>query len=202
MFFLRNLLMRRRHYFNLICARGKWDLVLRHLERSRHLDKVSKTGSTILHQVCCFQPPLKVVERITTLYPRLIMVVDICGRLPLHEACRYKASLEVVDFLVDTYSRAAYMQDRQGKTPLHYASDVGLAHDYILLDVILSLSARCPHSLSFRDSRGMTPVDIIFTCCGRRASSFITHLSEIISAEKEPPLFDGTMKAAHRASYV
>jgi ankyrin repeat protein len=193
--------MRRRHYFNLVCAKGKWDDVLRHLEISRHLDKISKTGSTILHQVCCFQPPRKVVERIVALYPKLIMVVDICGRLPLHEACRYKASLEVIEFMVDAYSRAAYIQDRQGKTPLHYASDVGFAHDYLLLDVILSLSARCPHTLTFQDSRGMTPVDIILTSFGHRSSSFINHLLEIIAVGGEPPIF-GDFQHKRNASYV
>lgn len=193
--------MRRRQYFNLYCAKGKWEDVLRHIEFSRHLDKISKTGSTILHQVCCFQPPRKVVERIVALYPKLIMVVDICGRLPLHEACRYKASLEVIEFMLDAYSRAAFIQDRQGKTPLHYASDVGFAHDYLLLDVILSLSARYPHTLTFQDSRGMTPVDIILTSHGPRSSSFIKHLLDIIAVRGEPPRFDD-FQHKRNASYV
>ena len=113
------------------------------------------------------------------------MVADICGRLPLHDACRYKASKEVVDLLVDTYSQATYIQDRQGKTPLHYAADAGFIHDYLLLDVILSLSVSNPRSLHIRDSRGWTPLDAIVTSCGRHSSELTTSLSEI-AATQEP----------------
>lgn len=183
--FLWNLRMRRRRYFERTCARGQWDNVLKHIHMSRHLDKPTKTGSTILHHVCCFQPPVHVVQEIISRYPGMIMVADICGRLPLHDACRYKASKEVVNCLVDAYSRATCIQDRQGKTPLHYAADAGFIHDYLLLDVILSLSVSNPHSLHIQDSRGWTPLDAIVRSCGRHSTELTTSLSEI-AAMKEP----------------
>jgi ankyrin repeat protein len=173
--------LRKRQYFDKTCARGKWDDVLRYIKRSRHLDKATKTGSTVLHHVCCFQPPLNIVQEIVALYPGMIMVMDICGRLPLHEACRYKAPKEVVDFLADSYSSAPLIQDRQGKTPLHYAADAEFVHDYLLLDVVMSLSVSYPRSLSFRDSRGLTPVDIIASNCGRCAPLVPTMISGMAS---------------------
>jgi len=153
-----------------------------HLKKTRHLGKLSKAGSTLLHHVCCFQPPLKVVQEIHSLYPGMVMVRDVFGRLPLHEACRFKASREVVDFLVKSYIAAAYTQDRQGKTPLHYAVDAGLAHEYLLLDVIMSLSVAAPGSLNIRDARGSTPVDILSHRGGREATALIKYLSPMAAS--------------------
>ena len=97
----------------------KWSKFLKQLSLDPNQVNSPNRKESILHEVCRFQPPLKVVRKIIKMNPTLLNDVNFQGRLPLHIATVNGASFDVVLYLCECNPTAAGLQDLQGKTPLH-----------------------------------------------------------------------------------
>lgn len=73
----------------------------------------------LLHVLCQHHPPSKLVHKVATLYPLLVIHVNRCKQTPLHVAAAYGASHRVIAMLLRHSMSAAIMQDDKGRTPLH-----------------------------------------------------------------------------------
>lgn len=80
-------------------------------------------GMTLLHACVRFEPPISVLKKMITMYPRALMSEDCLGRTPLHVAAGSGASPLIIRLLTVNYPAACSIQDEDGRTPLLFACD-------------------------------------------------------------------------------
>ena len=85
------------------------------------MDEIKDSGTTCLHVLCRYHPPLILVTKTVEICPELVYQKDNLGRLPLHIATGWGASPNVISFLLAFHIDAATTQDIYGKTPLIWA---------------------------------------------------------------------------------
>lgn len=118
-----------------------------------------------LHAACCREPPVEVVDRLASVFPKALTSGDsVSRRLPIHLACLKSAQLDVVEALLAARPETAKTTSRHGRTPLHYACGGGAS-----VDVVAALLKRFPEGAARRDANGWTP---LHTACvqGARAT--------------------------------
>ena len=170
--------------FKKAIASRDWNklLIMLKAASTHDLKESKKTGETLLHRVCCYDPPLDVVQRLYSLSPEMIRKPDVFGRLPLHSACRFNVSPQVTSFLTLSYMAGIYGQDKLGKTPLHYAVGPGFGYQKMQADVIVSLSISAPHMLLCPDGRGETPLDILDKRSGAEVQALLDILRPLANS--------------------
>ena len=80
-------------------------------------------GMTLLHACVRFDPPISVLKKMITMYPRALMCEDCLGRTPLHVAAGSGSSPLIIRLLTVNYPAACNVQDEDGRTPLLFACD-------------------------------------------------------------------------------
>ena len=87
---------------------------------SVHLTYDSHKQGNVLHIMCEYHPPAKVVNHIASMFPLLTIQVNKDKQTPLHVAAAHGASHRVISTLLKHGgSSPATMQDIKGRTPLH-----------------------------------------------------------------------------------
>ena len=113
-----------------LLRRRQWKKVGKLLESSNgsnHLLSYSCSRCSFQHSllnICLrYDPPLHVIQNITTSFPSAAFEVDCVGQLPLHHALQNGASLQVIEYLLKLNINAADVRDIFGNTPLHSLFD-------------------------------------------------------------------------------
>lgn len=99
----------------------------------------------LLHVVCAFDAPLKVVLLFVAGSPNTVGARDEHSNTPLHYACLYGASDDVIEVLADKFlcaSHAKEIRGSKGRTPLHWYFANAEKNDDPSLDVVKSLCTR------------------------------------------------------------
>lgn len=124
----------------------------------------------VVHFACKFNPPLRIIQLLLSLYHKGSCKRDKMGRLPLHYAAKWNASYNVIAYLVKANPMAASVRDKNGKTPLHhlcetYCSSVGLdsreclsAEDNFAESLEILMRA-APGTVNAEDNGGTTVIE-------------------------------------------
>jgi hypothetical protein len=77
-------------------------------------------NGNVLHIMCMYHPPHKVIHRVASMSPLLAIQVNALKQTPLHVAAAYGASHRVISSLIKHGGTSpASMQDAKGRIPLH-----------------------------------------------------------------------------------
>eukprot|EP00567_Pseudictyota_dubia_P016100 CAMPEP_0197436538 /NCGR_PEP_ID=MMETSP1175-20131217/3980_1 /TAXON_ID=1003142 /ORGANISM="Triceratium dubium, Strain CCMP147" /LENGTH=228 /DNA_ID=CAMNT_0042965849 /DNA_START=150 /DNA_END=833 /DNA_ORIENTATION=+ len=128
------------------------------------------SGSTFLHVLCSFQPPLDVTNTVVRMFPQMVAARDHSSRVPMHVAVECEAPLDVFNCLMESDPRCAEARDSDGKTPLMLAcKEMGSAMQSgfydgkgkvrWLADVIKFLAKSSPNSILVEDDGGRTALE-------------------------------------------
>jgi ankyrin repeat protein len=110
-------------YFLKCIEQREWDRVLKC--GIALLTSKSCKSEHILHTVCRFQPPARVVNSIIRVCALCLEEIDKNGYTALHTAAEWGASPQVIQCLIKHDSKAASMKEYRGKTPLHLYCEKG-----------------------------------------------------------------------------
>ena len=125
-------------------------------------------GMTLLHACVRYDPPISILKKMITLYPKAMMAEDCLGRTPLHVAAGSDASPYVLKLLVVNYPQACSIQDDDGRIPLHFVCDtscelfeeeVSFPRDPPRLDAVRVLLAGSLESVVLEDLDEMNAVE-------------------------------------------
>jgi len=108
----------RSQFVKLVKSR-QWSEVVEHVSRNPAVAKSEDGETPLLHEVCRYQPPLRVVEEFVHSDPESVSVMSKKNHAPLHVACRCGAPPDVINFLCQLDPTLAGVQDYHGRTPLH-----------------------------------------------------------------------------------
>lgn len=111
---------------NMVKSR-QWSEVMDHFSRNPDVAKPAAAAAAedgakpllLLHEVCRYQPPLRVIEEFVRADPKSVSVMSKKNHAPLHVACRCGAPPDVINFLCQLNPILAGVQDYNGRTPLH-----------------------------------------------------------------------------------
>lgn len=102
-----------------LIKKRKWSTFFKQLSLDPNQVNSPNRKESILHEVCRYRPPLKVLRKLIAMYPALVDAINFQGRLPLHIATENGASFDVILCLCRCNPTTAGLQDLLGKTPLH-----------------------------------------------------------------------------------
>lgn len=167
-----------------LIKKRKWSKFFKQLSLDPNQVNSPNRKESILHEVCRFQPPLKVVRRIITLDPALVDAINFQGRLPLHIATENGASFDVILYLCRCNPTTAGLQDLLGKTPLHLLVEESSSRfeedtfddivfracirDNEILRIVEILVLSSPETVNLEDVTGMSALEYALVIDGNR----------------------------------
>jgi hypothetical protein len=133
-------------------------------------------GTTLLHVMCRFQPPLDLVELVAEELPWMIGAKEpLTGQYPVHVACFYGSRSDVVKCLLSKNVEPAMTVDIEGRMPIHLACrpirsfpddmrEEGHTNEPFYIQagsaVIQALCAQAPKATNVDDCDGCNPLEI------------------------------------------
>jgi len=167
-----------------LIKKRKWSKLFKQLSLDPNLLNSPNRKESVLHEVCRFQPPLKVLEKIIAMNPALVTTINFQGRLPLHIATENGASYDAVHLLCKCDPSTAGLQDLLGKTPLHLLVEESssrfdfddfddimfgaLVRDNDFLRIVKILVLSSPETVNLEDIAGMSALEYALLIDGDR----------------------------------
>jgi ankyrin repeat protein len=118
-------------------------------------------GLTVLHWVCCNQPPLRLLRAFAaqeTYFQEAACKRDANGMTPLLCACACHASTSVIAFLAQTCIKSVSILDQDGWSVLHYVTTLGKGQYERVVFLSTMLFQLRPELVLIRDQRRRTPL--------------------------------------------
>lgn len=182
--------MTRKEFVKLVKSR-QWSEVLNHLPQNPDFAKSMDGTMPLLHEVCRYQPPLRVIQEFVHIDPELVTVMSTKNHAPLHVACRCGAPPDVINFLCQVSPTMAGLQDYNGRTPLHLLCQEYAIHyneeqrlrislSKALIAAVKMLLVASPNTVNTEDKDGKTAlhyavddqdIDIRVLHCIQKASA-------------------------------
>ena len=122
----------------------------------------------IVHFICRFQAPFRIVVLFEEAYPESLSCFDAMGRYPLHIACAWGNSPDTIKFLIDSYPDAAMVQDANGKCAIHHLCHTFKRHyqdathihfNDSMMAIVKILHTAAPMSFNIEDNDGKNAVE-------------------------------------------
>lgn len=176
-----------------------WKGVLKWRSTLETFQSCNVNNRQILHLVCRFQPPAKVVNAIIRVYPLCLEEVDSDGYTALHTAAEWGASHQVIQSLVYHYPNAASMKEERGKTPLHLYCEKGYLNRFqhvtpadenyddcdSPVEVVVCIMNAALMNIADEDKEGLTALEYAINCGAdyrfvRTLQKYSTRVSKII----------------------
>jgi len=154
----------RKEFVKLVKSR-QWSEVVDHMSGNPDVAKSEDGATPLLHEVCRYQPPLRVVEEFVRADPESVSVMSKKNHAPLHVACRCGANPDVINFLCQLNRTLASVQDYHGRTPLHLLCQEYAIHyneeqrlrislSKALIAAVKLIIAAAPHTVNLEDKDG------------------------------------------------